>query len=165
MSGISGRAMRSRQGLALSALLLICGASRTVAAYEPQVNYMLQCMGCHAPEGEGEPGRVPALRETLVPLASTPEGRRFILQVPGVAQSTLSDGELAELLNWMIRTLGAAPPSGGVAPYTAAEVARYRSRPLVNVRAVREKLIAQLNARHGDSVPRRTPPPPRPAPD
>lgn len=161
----NAQVMGSRRALALGTLLLFCGASHAVAAYEPQVNYMLQCMGCHAPNGEGEPGRVPSLRETLGPFASTPEGRRFTLQVPGVAQSTLSDAELADLLNWMIRTLGTTPPAREVVPYTAAEVARYRHTPLVNVRAARERLIAQLSARRGDSVPTHTRPPQRPAPD
>ena len=90
------------QGCLLAALLVaVCG---TAGAFEPAVNYMLQCMGCHTPaHGSGEPGRVPSMRMTLAALAVVPEGRRFLVQVPGSAQSTLSDAELAELLNWMIR--------------------------------------------------------------
>ncbi|HEY3785301.1 MAG TPA: hypothetical protein VGL55_08485 [Steroidobacteraceae bacterium] len=155
--------MRSRWRLALSALLVLGSTLHPLWAYQPEVNYMLHCMGCHAPKGEGEPGRVPSLRETLVPFASIAQGRRFLVQVPGVAQSTLTDAELAELLNWMIETLSTAPHSGGVTHYTAAEIARYRHTPLVNVSGARERLLAQLSARRGDSTPTHTPPPPPPA--
>ncbi|HZO23381.1 MAG TPA: hypothetical protein VFB37_12835 [Steroidobacteraceae bacterium] len=142
--------------------VLLGSVSYPAIAYEPAVNYMLQCMGCHAPKGEGEPGRVPSLRDTLVPFASIADGRKFLVQVPGAAQSTLSDAELAELLNWMIQTLSTAPPSGTLAHYTAAEVARYRRTPLINVRAMRNRLFAQLSASRGGSAPIRTPPPPTP---
>jgi mono/diheme cytochrome c family protein len=128
---------------ALTGLVLLAPLWQAALAYEPAVNYMLQCMGCHAPKGEGEPGRVPSLRTTLVPFASVAEGRRFIVQVPGAAQSTLSDAELADLLNWMIHTLS--------------------TTPLVNVRATRERLLARLSASRGGSVPTHTAPPPTPA--
>jgi len=133
-------------------------------AYESSVSYMLQCMGCHTPDGRGEPGRVPSVRETLVPFASLPEGRRFLIQVPGAAQSTLSDAELADLLNWMIHNLSQSPPPQTLAPYTAAEVASYRHTPLVNVRDTRAQLLAKVaavNAQQGGSESTRTPPPPQ----
>jgi hypothetical protein len=78
-------------------------------AFEPSVNYMLQCMGCHTPDGRGEPGHVPSIRNTLVPFANTADGRKFLVQVPGSAQSKLSDAELADVLNWMIDNLSAIP--------------------------------------------------------
>ncbi len=105
---------------------------------------MLHCMGCHTPDGGGEPGRVPSLRDTLVPFAAAPAGRRFLVQVPGAAQSKLSNAELAAVLNWMVGTLSAQPPRPGLRPFTATEVATYRSRPLVAVRAERERLRASL---------------------
>jgi hypothetical protein len=77
-------------------------------------------------------------------LAGTPAGRRFLVQVPGSAQSTLSDAELAEVLNWMVENLSAHPAGRKVAPFTAAEVARYRYKPLVAVAAERQRLIADI---------------------
>jgi hypothetical protein len=109
-------------------------------AYEPRINYMLQCMGCHTPDGSGEPGRVPSLKETLAPFAKSAEGRRFLVQVPGASQSTLSDAELAQLLNWMIQDLSLTKPSR-FKHFTAAEVASYRGTPLVNVQAARQQLL------------------------
>ena len=126
-------------------LPLVAGAALSLhgtlaAAYEPRINYMLQCMGCHTPDGSGEPGRVPSLKETLTPFAKSAEGRRFLVQVPGASQSTLSDAELAQLLNWMIQDLSVTKPAG-FKHFTAGEVASYRGTPLVNVQAARERLL------------------------
>jgi hypothetical protein len=104
---------------------------------------MLQCMGCHTPDGSGEPGRVPSIKDTLAPFALTPDGRRFLIQVPGASQSTLSDAELAALLNWMIQNLSVTKPTRFTG-FTAAEVARYRPTPLVAVQATRQRLLESL---------------------
>jgi mono/diheme cytochrome c family protein len=132
---------RSKRRLAVAALVL--GLWSQTQATEPAVNYMLHCMGCHTADGAGEPDRVPSLRNTLVPFAASPAGRRFLVQVPGSAQSKLTDAELAAVLNWMVSTLS-AEPRPGLRPFTAAEVAAYRSSPLVAVRAERERLMASL---------------------
>jgi mono/diheme cytochrome c family protein len=121
----------------------VAACSGPAAAYEPRINYMLQCMGCHTPDGSGEPGRVPSVKATLVPFAKSADGRRFLVQVPGAAQSTLSDAELAELLNWMIQNLSAAKPAH-FTRFTAAEVASSRRTPLVEVRATRERLLRTI---------------------
>jgi hypothetical protein len=117
-------------------------------AFEPSVNYMLQCMGCHTPDGRGEPGHVPSIRDTLVPFATTAAGRKFLVQVPGSAQSKLSDAELAEVLNWMIDNLSASPKPPQLTRFTAVEVAAYRRTPLVAVAAVRAKLVAAALPSH-----------------
>ena len=131
-------------------LPLVAGAALSLhgtlaAAYEPRINYMLQCMGCHTPDGSGEPGRVPSLKSTLAPFAASPAGRRFIVEVPGASQSKLSDAELAQLLNWMIENLSSARPSS-FTRFTAAEVTSYRRTPLVGVEAARAKLLRALEA-------------------
>jgi mono/diheme cytochrome c family protein len=115
-------------------------------AYEPQINYALQCMGCHTPDGAGVPDRVPSIRDTLVPLARMAEGRRYLVQVPGSAQSTLDNAELAELLNWMIRSLSVVKVPGNLAPFTEAEVREYRVQTLSQVRETRERLLAASRA-------------------
>jgi hypothetical protein len=128
---------------ALAGLGVLCFC-RIAGAYEPSVNYMLQCMGCHTPDGSGAAGRVPSIRSTLLPFSAIVEGRQFLVQVPGASQSTLSDAELADLLNWMIEHLS-DEPRVAFEHFTAAEVASYRRRPLVEVRATREHLT---NAMH-----------------
>jgi mono/diheme cytochrome c family protein len=102
------------------------------------MNYALQCMGCHTPDGSGTPGRVPAIRDTLLPFARAPDGRKFLVQVPGSSQSMLTNAELAAVLNWMIETFSGTK---AFAHFTAAEVARYRPQTLVHVRAERERLL------------------------
>jgi hypothetical protein len=115
-------------------------ASSGASAYEPAMNYTLQCMGCHTPDGAGVQDRVPSIRTTLLPFARMAEGRKFLVQVPGAAQSTLSNAELAVLLNWMIENLSAE--RGEFQRFTEAEVASYRPDALVEVRATRERLLA-----------------------
>lgn len=106
-----------------------------------QANYMLNCMGCHLPDGSGAPGKVPSVRESLLTLASSAAGRRYLVQVPGASQSPLSDLELAQVLTWMVRNLSARAVSPDFADFTAAEVAGYRRSPLVNVRETRARLL------------------------
>jgi hypothetical protein len=128
--------VRGSQVLLMSLVAFCLNAS----AFEPQVNYMLQCMGCHAPDGRGEPGHVPSVKASLLPFAKLTAGRSFLVQVPGAAQSTLSDAELAQLLNWMISNLSATK-SDRFGRFTEAEVARYRRTPLVQVTAARKALL------------------------
>jgi len=107
---------------------------------KPQADYMLNCQGCHLPDGTGAPGKVPSLRTSLAPLAQSEAGRRYLVQVPGAAQSALSDAELAQVLNWMVRTLS-APPRPQFREFTPQEVARQRATPLIAVRAARARLL------------------------
>src|SRR5438270_13715998 len=81
-----------------------------------QANYMLNCMGCHLPDGSGAAGNVPSVRESLVTLSSSAAGRRFRGQAPGASQSPLTDLGLAQVLNWMVRNPSApAVPADVVA--------------------------------------------------
>ena len=125
-------------------LLAAAGAAQASPALTPpaQAHYMLNCMGCHLSDGSGAPGRVPSLRHSLLPLALQAAGRRYLVQVPGASQSALSDEELAAVLNWMVRNLSAQAVPRGLVPFSAAEVARYRATPLVEVRATRIRLLA-----------------------
>ena len=124
----------------------MAAAVTAARAYEPQVNYQLQCMGCHLADGSGAADRVPSVRRTLILFSASPEGRRYLLQVPGVAQSPLSDEETADVLNWMMRTLSDLPLQRHIAPYTAREVGRFRHQPLAQVGAVRARLLKSADA-------------------
>jgi hypothetical protein len=123
--------------------LLSVGLGCAAMAQDVETNYRLYCMGCHVDDGSGLEGKVPSMRGTLVPLSTRPEGRRFLVQVPGVAQSPLTNAEVAALLNWMILNLSDKPAAAGVAAFTESEVARYRAERLLNVRATRAKLLDQ----------------------
>jgi hypothetical protein len=114
-------------------MLAVLAGLACAAASDPHTHYMLDCMGCHRADGEGVPGKVPDMRNSLVPLSLSQAGRRFLIQVPGVAQAPLSDIELAALLNWMVHHLSAIPARGRPRAFTAAEVASYRNTPLTDV--------------------------------
>jgi hypothetical protein len=128
-----------------AAAVLTLGPATPALAYEPRVNFQLQCMGCHHADGAGEEGRVPSVRRTLVPFSATADGRDFVMRVPGVAQAPLSDAEIAALLNWMARNLSDVPLPVGFMDYTAAEVGLARHRPLVAVREARNRLLSGIS--------------------
>ena len=134
--------MRSR--LALLAALLLCGAAVRAEVDDPaaaRLDYMLNCQGCHLPDGAGYPGKVPDVRRSLGALLAVPGGREFVQRVPGAATAALDDARLARVLNWMLAEFSQAPP--GFAGFDAAEAGRLRRRPWTNVQAERARLAAK----------------------
>jgi hypothetical protein len=131
------------------AAALFCAGAGTGAAwsYQPVVNYQLRCMGCHLPDGSGQPGRVPSIRRSLVLFSASPAGREYVVRVPGVAQSPLSDDDTAALLNWMARNLSDVKIPPGFADYSQAEIHRMRDHPLVQVSALRARLWKAATAK------------------
>ena len=129
---------------AISGVLGLAGGA---LSYQPPVNFQLNCMGCHLPDGSGQPGRVPSVRRSLVLFSETPRGRSYVLRVPGVAQSPLSDADTAALLNWMARNLSDVALPAGFVDYSEAEVRALRHHPLAQVRALRAQLMREANSR------------------
>jgi hypothetical protein len=131
-------------GVAAIALSLAVSAA---SAYQPLVNYQLRCMGCHLADGSGQPGRVPSIRRSLVLFSASPEGRDYVIRVPGVAQSPLSDEDTAALLNWMARNLSDVKVPPSFVDYSEAEIRSLRERPLVRVSAIRARLLKAAGAK------------------
>jgi hypothetical protein len=131
--------------------LLAAGISM---AYEPAINFQLQCMGCHLADGSGERGRVPSIRSSVAVLLASAEGREYVVRVPGVAQSPLSDEDTAALLNWVAHNLSAVPLPANFVDYSVREVQRLRSQPLAQVRETRARLMKQgaMADRHGGAL-------------
>lgn len=128
------------------ALILVLCASATAFADDARwarQNYQLQCMGCHGEEGAGLEGHVPSLRGTLARISSAPQGREYVLRVPGVTQSTLSAADIAAVLNWAISEFGDTDAAKRIRPFTAAEVAKSRSRPLLEIGPTRAKVLRE----------------------
>jgi mono/diheme cytochrome c family protein len=126
---------------ALAALIFSWAGADTAWAYQPAVNFQLHCMGCHLADGSGEAGRVPSIRRSLVLFSTSSEGREYVIRVPGVAQSPLSDEETAALLNWMARNLSDLALPSDFTDYSAAEVKRLRAHPLAQVSVMRARLL------------------------
>jgi len=139
--------------------MLYLSSAEIARSFTPEVNFQLQCMGCHQRDGSGQRGRVPSLRRTLVPMSSLPQGREFVMRVPGVAQAPLSDEDIAAVLNWMVRHMSDIRITPGFKDYSADEIHRERSRPLTDVTVARMRVLRQIGnkCQESDGGPRCTP--------
>lgn len=115
-----------------------------------------RCAVCHGAEAAGIPGSFPPLRDQIVALATTPEGRDYLvmvvttgllgeLKVAGItyrgvmpAQSGLSDAEIAAVITYLASDRGKAT---AVTALTAADVqaihGRHSDRSPQSTRALR----------------------------
>lgn len=110
-------------------------------------NYIQYCAGCHQMDGSGTPANgVPSIRGSAGHFLRLPEGRAYLVQVPGVSQSILSDRRVAELLNWMLDAMCKAEQPSDFQPYTAAEVQRLRESKLGDVLGARRAIVEQLRS-------------------
>jgi mono/diheme cytochrome c family protein len=116
----------------------------------PQSNYLLGCGGCHGVQGVSNSKLVPDLRDQVGYFLNTQEGREYLVRVPNVAFFTVSDQELADMLNFMVFRIGGSSVPAGSVPYSAEEVARLRKQPLteVNLTDYRNRLVETLIAQH-----------------
>jgi hypothetical protein len=73
---------------------------------------------------------------------TVPGGREYLIRVPGVSQSELSDARTAAVLNWIVAEFGASVPAAQ--PFTEAEVAKSRRPPLADVDGVRAALMREI---------------------
>jgi hypothetical protein len=115
-----------------------------------QVAYLTSCGGCHGIEGKSAPGAVPTLRGLAGTFLCTRQGRDFIIRLPDVALTPLSDRALTEVMNFVVFDLGSPVAAGGRAErYTVAEVARLRRHPLTDtgLTAYRNRVVAGLASR------------------
>jgi hypothetical protein len=97
---------------------------------QARVDYMLKCQGCHQPDGAGNAVNTPPLAGMVARFLAVPGGRQFVARVPGVAMVDLDSVRLAQLLNWTLYRFDARHVPAGFTPYTPAEIAALRRRPL-----------------------------------
>jgi hypothetical protein len=97
----------------------------------PQSDYVEHCSGCHGMQGNSAPAEIPVLRDRVGYFMCTPEGRDYLIRLPNVAYSAITDNqELADMMNFVVFGLGGASAPKGAKPFSAAEVARLRIRAL-----------------------------------
>jgi hypothetical protein len=148
----------SRNAAALLATILLAAGSAGAADYAPgaplerfagaRADYALRCKGCHGFAGEGTPGHVPRLAGFVGRYTHLPDGRTYLMRVPGIARARLDDARLAAVLNWMLAAYGRGQVAPGFAPFTPEEVGSARRRPLRAERGEwRARLIRGLRAR------------------
>ena len=116
------------------------------AGYGPVINYQLECSGCHLMDGEGaRRNDVPRMKDFVGQFLEVEGGREFLARVPGVAQSSFTDAQLAELLNWLLRSdiAGDSTPNA-FEPYTEAEIEALRGDPLDSIQTTRNALLERM---------------------
>ena len=129
------------QKFLLVAILTI--ATGTAAQGDPHTDYLLYCRGCHLHSGEAIPdANIPSLHE-LGPLLESPEGREYIVRVPGVSQIPMSNKRLAAVLNWVITNFNTGTLAGNFEPYTADEIGLARQKVLVDPLKTRAAILKQ----------------------
>ncbi|MCG8295260.1 hypothetical protein [Pseudomonas entomophila] len=139
--------MAGRLSCALT-LALLALAGSALATEPRQFDYMLNCQGCHLPDGSGNPGRsVPAFPGQLGKFLGVPGGREYLVQVPGSALSGLSDDALAGVLNWMLARFDAGHLPTDFKPYSGAEVRQWRGAVPADVEATRKRLLQRIAQR------------------
>lgn len=121
---------------AITGMLLVlpsAGAqTRETRAYKPgEWNYLKACAGCHGVRGEADQA-VPRMEGLVGAFLCTDEARAYIVRLPNIAFSTLGDGDLADMMNYVVFGLGGESAPRGARPYSPAEVAALRRRPLKN---------------------------------
>jgi len=109
--------------------------------------FVVHCAGCHGMDGSGSTSaNVPDMRH-LGNFLRLDGGREFIVKVPGVMGSGLTDQQVADVTNWLLATLAKDSIPEGHMAYDAGEVQRARAVPLVDVAAARRHLAAQARER------------------
>ena len=120
----------------------------------PQSDYVEHCSGCHGMQGNSAPAEIPVLRDRVGYFMCTREGRDYLIRLPNVAYSAISDNqELADMMNFVVFGLGGKSAPKGTKPFTASEVARLRTRALAtqSLIAIRAEVVARLGT--GCAVP------------
>ncbi|MDX2367003.1 MAG: cytochrome c, class I [Colwellia sp.] len=106
-------------------------------------NYQMFCQGCHTPDGTGGKS-VPKIKNYIGYFLQNQVAREYLVRVPGSANSSLNDEQLAEVLNWMIIELGGESVPTNMQYYTTNEVAKLRQKSLFEVVEYRKMLVKQL---------------------
>ncbi|WP_157870982.1 hypothetical protein [Gluconacetobacter diazotrophicus] len=81
---------------------------------------------------QGRSGRqvVPDLAGQVGYFLCTGQGRDYLVRLPNVAFANLSSHDLADMMNFVVFTLGGASVPPGGRPYTPDEIAALRAQPL-----------------------------------
>lgn len=120
----------------LAALFLAAATAGALALPQltgPQSDYVEYCSGCHGMQGNSAPAEIPVLRDRVGYFLCTKDGRDYLIRLPNVAYSAITDnGELADMMNFVVFGLGGDSTPKGAKPFTAAEVGRLRRNALAS---------------------------------
>lgn len=112
-----------------------------------RANYILRCTGCHGLEGAGsEIGGIPDFRGYVGAFSRTGDGRAYLMHVPGVVNSSLTNAEIAAVMNYVMQTFGGPSLPANFKPFTVEEVDALRTHPVEDVVAYRRDVVKALTA-------------------
>jgi mono/diheme cytochrome c family protein len=141
----SRRAAGLAAALAFAALAVSPAAAEDGSEARARVDYLLHCSGCHMQDGAGKPARgIPRLKDQVGYFLLLPEGREFLMQVPGLLSSGMSDARAAAVTNYMIRRFAGPSLPADFAPYSAEEARQLRLARPADITAKRQQLYIRL---------------------
>ena len=139
--------------LGLTGVTMLAAAA-TKAATPPLMNmtvaqsdYIENCGGCHGFDGDSAPADIPVLKGRVGYFMCTKEGREYLIRLPNVAHSRITDPqELADLVNFVVFAIGADSVPKDAKPFAPAEVARLRRDAMTSISLIQEraKVVADL---------------------
>ena len=91
-------------------------------------------------------GGIPDFRGLVGAFAGDDDGRTYVMHVPGVVGSGLSDAEIAGVMNYVFETWGEKSLPAPYVPFTPDEVTARRARPVDDVVAFRRDVVEKLSA-------------------
>jgi hypothetical protein len=146
-----------RWAVLVTVVVLCAGAAKAAPALPelislpelttPESDYVEHCSGCHGMQGNSAPADIPVLRDRVGYFMCSPEGRDYLIRLPNVAYSAITDNqELANMMNFVVFGLGGASAPKGAKPFTSAEVARLRTRAFAtqSLISAREQIVGKL---------------------
>ncbi|MAN77698.1 MAG: cytochrome C [Rhizobiales bacterium] len=124
---------------------LLCAAPGFSQERTPHTNYVLRCAGCHGMSGSGAPAAgIFDFNGMVGAFAGIDEGRTYLMHVPGVAGSGLSDSEIAAVMNYVMETWAGDSLPEPYEPFTAAEVTERRAIAIPDIVENRRQVAALL---------------------
>lgn len=131
-----------KQLFVILTLLTACGYA---LAQKGKTEYVY-CAACHLTGGEGVPGAFPPLKDRIGPIASIPEGRDYLILTLKVgmigtitidnmpysgampAVPSMTDQQLADVMNYVVRTFNKKTVKRKWKPFTAKEIAEVMTK-------------------------------------
>jgi mono/diheme cytochrome c family protein len=112
----------------------------------PRTNFILRCVGCHGMDGAGsEKGGIPDFRNYVGAFSRDEAGRTYVMHVPGVVNANLTNAEIADVMNYVMKTFGQSSLPDDYRPFDKAEVDRLRAAPVKDIVGLRREISASLS--------------------
>lgn len=134
--------MQRWQSWAIAMGLSLAAPVLSAQEYSAAVNYQLRCAGCHGQDGRGVPeGGIPPFPGYVDGFFSSKNSRLYLMHVPGVNGASLTDREIAAVMNYVGERWG---EPGARKPFTTEEVTSLRAEPVENVVVLRRQVTEEL---------------------